>query len=164
MEEWKLVKGNYYVSDKGRFKRKNKILKQYDNRGYLLVGIEGNVTSSHRLVAKAFIPNPLNKSQINHKNGIKSDNKVENLEWVTAKENSKHAYKTGLSYQPKGEKHFHYGKRGGEANRSKKVKCTKTGKIYDSLKDCYKLTGFSYKNASRQLNGNRSNRTGFVYI
>lgn len=50
----------------------------------------------HRLIAIAFIPNPLNLSTVNHINGIKSDNRVENLEWASYSENNQHAYDSGL--------------------------------------------------------------------
>jgi hypothetical protein len=79
---------------------KGRILKQITNRlGYLMIMLSnGNKKncSVHRLVALAFIPNPENKSDVNHKNGVKTNNKMDNLEWATHSENMKHAHNTGL--------------------------------------------------------------------
>ncbi len=89
---------NYAVSDQGEIKRvkDNKILKQrFNTRGYLIVGLrkEGRQTTFlvHRLVAIHFIPNPDNKAEVNHRLGIKDDNRASELEWMTRVENEEHA-------------------------------------------------------------------------
>lgn len=97
MEEiWKHIEGfNYEVSNYGRVRRieTGKILKQYENKdGYLRVELRKKGKRKnyrvHRLVATAFISNPENLPQVNHKNEIKADNTVSNLEWCTAKYNN----------------------------------------------------------------------------
>lgn len=117
-EEWKDIpgyEGFYQASSLGRIKGlkrivnhgKNgtmvlaeKILKPFINdSGYSVVSLSnfGRLTrTSHRLVALAFIPNPENKPEINHKNGIKNDNRPDNLEWATSLENKAHALDLGL--------------------------------------------------------------------
>jgi hypothetical protein len=89
---------NYKVSSSGQIylARHDRLAKQHrDHRGYMSVGVSADGTKKrfpvHRLVAEAFIPNPEGKPVVNHKNGNPSDNRVENLEWVTQAENCRHA-------------------------------------------------------------------------
>lgn len=152
------------------FKRSNKVgyFKPTNIKGYLRICTRINNKTEfimcHRIVAVCWIENKDNKPQVNHINGVKTDNRVDNLEWVTAKENTNHALKNKLQIRHKGEKCFHFGKRGSETNRAKKVLDTSSGKIYGSLKDVLPLTNYSYKNLSRQLTGDRKNKTTFVYV
>ena len=88
--------GEFTVSDSGGVMQNGIHVKQYDFNGYKVLRFKGKKIWVHRLVATAFIPNPENKPQVNHKDGIKSNNSVSNLEWVTAHENVLHAHKTGL--------------------------------------------------------------------
>lgn len=118
-EIWKDAKGfeNYYeVSNLGRVRRKKgetiykdgrvanfseTILKQTPNkkgylRVYLSVKSKKYTKTVHRIVAETFIENPNNKETVNHKDCDKTNNTIENLEWMTNKENMQHAFKNGM--------------------------------------------------------------------
>lgn len=123
MEQWKDVagyEGIYQVSNEGRVRSLERKVQESNGRarivpmretfgykdtyGYLCFGLcrdgERETKKVHQLVASAFIPNPDNKPQVNHKNGVKTDNRVDNLEWVTNTENAEHAYRNGLMKPP----------------------------------------------------------------
>jgi hypothetical protein len=103
-EEWKPIPQypGFEASSQGRIRRPNgKIPKQSTTElGYLVIGIKRTPTKVHRLVAMAFIPNPNGFKTINHKDGCKTNNQPNNLEWCTHQQNMMHAYKTGLIKLP----------------------------------------------------------------
>lgn len=110
MEEWKEIPGfssrygKYYIRKDGTAKNGKgwPLLVRPHYKGYKMIRMKkDNVLKAtnvmiHRAVCLAWLPNPDNKAQINHKNGIKTDNHVENLEWCTNSENQRHAISTGL--------------------------------------------------------------------
>ena len=140
--------GDYVVYSDGKvYSKKSSIFlkPRLGNRGYLFISIPygGKLKNFniHRMLAQAFIPNPDGKPMVNHINGIKDDNRLENLEWVTNKENMIHAVKIGLITM----------------NHSKKVVIDmETGVFYESGSELARLLGWIPTSLLAKLNGNRS--------
>jgi len=162
-EIWKPItnyEGLYEISNTGRVKsiRKNKILKRSNVTSYFRVILaKGNkkyTLSAHRLVAEAFIPNPHNKPQVNHINGIKNDNRVENLEWVTQFENMKHAIEMGLLNAPKGGNHY---KAKLSTQQINEIKNLFTNNTYTRMQ-LSKKYNVSYDYIAQVINGQRRNK------
>lgn len=116
MEIWKEIAGSYgpyEVSSEGRLRRKGRVLRPHKQKtGYVLVKMyEANTKQAtlsklvHRLVADAFLGPIPDGMQVNHKNGVRSDNRVENLGIVTAAENNLHAYRVLGRESQRGEQH-----------------------------------------------------------
>lgn len=180
MEKWKDVigyEGKYQVSNLGRVRSLNhitvdslgrtrthcgKIKSVNQNRnGYLQVHLlHQKLVSVHRLVAESFIPNPRCLKDVNHKNGIKTDNRVENLEWVSRSENIQHAY-TIL-----GRKKSWLGKKGNNNPRSRIVLQMLGNKIlarFYGLNDAFSNTGIRPSTISMCCNGRYKSAGGFQW-
>lgn len=162
--------GIYQVSNLGNVKRillskgvkikanGNILTPTKDSSGYLQVRLLKNGKrkhySHHRLIAEYFIPNPNNYLFINHINGIKTDNRIENLEWCTHSQNIIHAYSTGLINQPKGN----------DSKKTKKIIDIETGEIYPSVSTLSLKLGVNKGTLQNWLNNHRPNKTSFRYL
>lgn len=157
MEVWKNFCEGYQVSNKGRVKsvkngREKLLAVRPMHKGYLQVHISVNgkarMLRVHRLVAKAFIPNTENKQEVNHINGIKTDNRVENLEWCTPSENVRHAYESGR-----------------HGTRAKAiVQCDMQGaqiKEWDSATEAERHTNISHSSIAKVCRGKARQAGGF---
>ena len=169
-EIWKDIRGyegSYVVNPNGEIKSiaRNvahrtgiRTVKEYvlssriDNHGYETVRLSKNGEEKthyvHRLIAEAFISNVFNYPQVNHKNGVKTDNQLENLEWVTASQNTLHAYRTGLV---------------GEKKNCVEIINSCTGETFPSIKEAAVYHFINYSTCKNYLNGHRPNPTCLRY-
>jgi len=160
MEIWKNIEGYegyYQVSNKGNVRSlvTNKLLSQtYCKDGYLKVHFNVNSVDKtrqvHRLVAKHFCPNSENKPQVNHIDGNKTNNNASNLEWVTQKENMKHAFKNNL-IKP--------------ITRTVKAINVKTGEItiFESILKAATVLGINKTNITAVCRGRQKTAGGFIW-
>lgn len=179
-EIWSPVKNReneYQVSSLGRMKSlarkscdgqsiKEKIMKQADNgQGYLFIRMWKNAKSTHilvhRLVAQNFVMNPHNKPYVNHKNGIKNDNRAENLEWCTKSENALH------SFRVLGNKSWSIGRSGHLRSDSRVIhQFNANGEFiqsHESIKRANISTGVHQANIDKCINGKRKTAGGFIW-
>lgn len=188
MEIWKIIEGTdgkYEVSNTGKVRSNNylghgkqqELSLSKDHKGYLRVRIFKNgsrpTIKVHREVAKAFIPNPENKPEVNHKDGNKENNHVGNLEWATPGENTAHAYASGLKEKTR-ERCRQMGSTAGRAALAKEREKRKTpvtatrlsdGAIFEftSQADAAEKTGALQPNIHKVLKGTRKSANGFTF-
>ena len=147
----------YAISNKGKLinvKNGKELKTRINMNGYLEVQLSTNGTKRtyriHRLVAIAFLDNIENKPYINHKDGNKQNNCIENLEWCTAKENDNHARNVGLKMQ----------------NKPIKAISIKTNNIicFESLSECARYFNTNKGTIHRVLSGKRNKYKDFKFI
>ncbi len=171
VEIWEDIKGfegHYQVSTLGRVRSLDRVVKSgqfvrgkilkaaTDKAGYVFIYLRKDCKSIffriHRLVALTFIKNPANKLEVNHINGIKKDNKVDNLEWCTTSENRLHSFRK-LNRKPS---RAWLGKFGKDNPRSMKIiQETKQGEMvatFNSMTEASAKTGFTMATISKIIN------------
>lgn len=130
-------------------------IKQHINGHYKVIRINKKAHLVHRIVAMAFLPNPESKPQVNHKNCIKTDNRLDNLEWCTASENAKHAYENGLLPKCFSSQHQPTGP---HPKRRAVVQLDKEGNFmaqFDSIIEASRITKINHKMISMVCVGRR---------
>ena len=153
------------LNSRGYFQRGRILTPRIEGGGYKFVTLHNGEKITkfkvHRLVALHFIPNPEKKPCVNHKNGVKTDNSVDNLEWCTYGENKSH------SFQVLGEAHWMKGKLGDQCINSKAVlQLNFDGKViakFGSAQEAFRKTGISQGNISSVCRGGRKNAGGFLW-
>ena len=160
---------NYDIYDTGRIcnKKGHEMIQTINSNGYSMVCLsnkgKSRLCSVHRLVAKAFIPNPENKPEVNHKDGNKQNNRVDNLEWATDREQMIHAYSTGLR---KNTLTKEIQTSGGYATRDKHgrpVRVIETDEIFPNIHECARQLNCDLGAISKCCNGKAKRHHGYSF-
>lgn len=154
-----VFKNKYIVKDTGLIyeKETQKLIKTYNRgNGYLGIRLDGVRYYVHRLMAFVFIENKYNKPCVNHINGIKTDNRVENLEWCTHSENMIHLFKL------KGTSHLNSEK--SIASKNKKIYSELDNIFFESLHSASNYYRMHKSTLSNQIKGKRQNKYLLKYI
>lgn len=141
---------------------KGRILTPFPKRGYLCASLTNGKVKHiliHRLIAETFIPNPLNKPCVNHIDGNKQNNGIDNLEWCTYSENTIHSY---IILKRKASQAF-LGRTGSMHPRSRKIICINNSKIYCSLNDAARDLNLLHSKISLVCSGIRPHTKGYVF-
>lgn len=165
---WEHIKSDhdYVVSSAGQVRRvgsnkdkKPKTAKRYEQVDLYKDG-KRTVKKVHVLVAEAFVPNPDNKPEVNHKDGNKHNNRADNLEWVTHKENCRHAWENGLVKPSRGM----LGKKNPNGGRKgKPFKIVETGEVFNTLYECEKAIDGNNRHINDCLRGRQSTHKGYHF-
>lgn len=168
-DTWSKIEGfpNYSVSNDGRIRNdKSGELKipTVNHNGYAEMDLYDSGQRSkvrvHRVVAQAYLENPDEKSQVNHKDGNKLNNDYENLEWVSPKENMEHAIEHGLFRASRGM----LGKKNPNAGRpGKRVRIVETGEVFDSILDCERAINGNNRHICDCLAGRQHTHRGYHF-
>jgi hypothetical protein len=160
---------NYSITQDGKvWSHKNRkfLSSAFVGRGYKKLTLCNELGKKqflvHRLVAITYLNNPENKAQINHINGIKTDNRVENLEWITAGDNNLHAFKMGLKEANIKASKLNV-KKATEASK-KIVLDTNTGIFYNSTREASAILGIKIHNLYKYLTNGCKNKTSLIYV
>ncbi len=149
MTKWRTIEkySRYEVSDSGEVRNvvSGKVLKPCYSTGYAHVTLcdenGRHQTSIHKLVAEAFIDNPNNDTEINHLDGDKRNNRVDNLEWCDRSHNMRHAYAIGL--QRVIPEQIECSLKRAQRSHERPVRNIETGAVYSSVKECAMTEGLS---------------------
>ena len=161
---------DYQASNYGRIRSKERAITQYghkeyytrnmpsvilkpkpQNSGYLVVWLRRNgrnvACTVHRIIAQTFLFNSFDRAVVNHKDGDKTNNRIDNLEWVTQSDNIKHSYKYKLR----------------KPNKGKQVICESTGQIFKSIKEAAEKTNTNPASIGHCLAGRAKTAGGLIW-